>query len=67
MSREHDVPMRAPTADEEMADSARAEALRAAESEVEGAEDVDAEAVANALQLVLCMADHVSGNSGGGQ
>ncbi|KAJ6476961.1 hypothetical protein C8R45DRAFT_1158132 [Mycena sanguinolenta] len=64
MSRERDVPTRAPAADEEMPDAAHAEALRAAESEVEGVEDVDAEAVADALQLVLRMADDVSG---GGQ
>ncbi|KAJ6493155.1 hypothetical protein C8R45DRAFT_1095669 [Mycena sanguinolenta] len=64
MSRERDVPTRVPAADEEMPDAAHTEALRAAESEVEGVEDVDAEAVADALQLVLRMADDVSG---GGQ
>ncbi|KAF7346639.1 hypothetical protein MSAN_01801400 [Mycena sanguinolenta] len=57
VSKEHDVPAAARKEETEMADAAHAEALRMAESEVEGAEDVDAEAVADSLELVLRMAD----------
>ncbi|KAF7373381.1 hypothetical protein MSAN_00547700 [Mycena sanguinolenta] len=46
----------------EMGDAARTEALRAAEREVEGAEDVDTEAVTDSPELVLHIADNVVGN-----
>ncbi|KAF7349551.1 hypothetical protein MSAN_01745600 [Mycena sanguinolenta] len=62
VSKERHVPPSAQMEDREMADVARAEALRAAESEVEGAEDVDAEAVADSLELVLRIAGDVSGD-----
>ncbi|KAF7367665.1 hypothetical protein MSAN_00830200 [Mycena sanguinolenta] len=65
LSKEHDVPLLA-AAEEEMPDAARAEVLCAAESEVEGAEDVDAETVADSLELVLWIADDVGGDGGAG-
>ncbi|KAF7363837.1 hypothetical protein MSAN_01041700 [Mycena sanguinolenta] len=61
LSKDREVP-RLAAAEEEMPDAARAEALRAAESEVEGVEDVDAEAVADSLELVLRIADDVAGD-----
>ncbi|KAF7366983.1 hypothetical protein MSAN_00957000 [Mycena sanguinolenta] len=62
VSKERHTTASARTEDREMGDAARVEVLRAAESEVEGAEDVDAEAVADSLELVLRIADDVVGD-----
>ncbi|KAF7344316.1 hypothetical protein MSAN_01912500 [Mycena sanguinolenta] len=64
LSKEYNIPPL--TMAEEMPDTVHAEVLCTTESEVEGMEDIDAEAVADSLELVLRIADNVGGDGGAG-